>query len=111
MPKNQAARAQGVDLDEYERPDKPGPLPIKIGGRTYQAVDPEELDFRELLEFLEAFNKGNSIKAVYVMIPEEDQEAFFKNKLPPYKLEKMATSYIEHYGLQSSGEADASLPS
>lgn len=107
MPKNATA---GLDLDELERPNDPGPFPVKIGGKTYQANDPEGLDFRELLEFLDAFNKGNSIRAVEVMIRKTDRDAFFKNELPPFKLEAMANAYIEHYGLKT-GEAAASPPS
>lgn len=100
----------GINLDDIERPNDPGPYPITIGGKTYQSTDPEALDYRELLEFLDAFNKGNSIRAVEVMIRKEDRGAFFENELPPYKLEALANGYIEHYGLKT-GEADASPPS
>lgn len=104
-------KPKGLILDDLEVEGDPGPFVVTLGGKQYELLNPQGMDYRELLAFMEEFKNGTPIGAVRVMVQPDDREAFFANRLPPFKLEALANGYVEHFNLGDLGEADASPPS
>ena len=100
-----------LNLDTLEREAAPEPFFVVVGGKRYTFQDPEECDYRDLLESQEEYANGNPRRAIELAIREEDREAFFANRLPGWKLRTLFELYSEHFGLLGLGEADASSPS
>lgn len=99
-----------LNLDKLEAENVTEPYPVVLGGKRYVLIDARDLDFRELIEAQVAFMNGNPMKALETMVETKDQEAFFANKLPLFKLKKMIKGYNDHFGIDP-GEAPASPPS
>lgn len=106
--------AAHLDLDELEREDDPGPFTFTLGGRDYLMIDPQDLDWRELTEVIEVANSergavGGLTDALNKILGDEgDVEAFWKNRMPAFKLDRLLTDYMAHYKLPTPGEAGAS---
>ena len=99
-----------LDLDAIDREDRPEPYTVTIGGRTYEMVDPQELDFRVLIQAQQQAFDGDPMPLFELIVSDEDRDEFFDNDWPSWKLEKMFTLYNEHFGLPTPGEAVASSP-
>ncbi len=102
--------AASFDLDDFERPDKAGPFSVTLGGREYTLVDVTELDYRELLETYQFAESGDFEPAIRCILPEEDRDEFFANKIPIYLFEELFDRYNKHHGIDPK-KANASPPS
>jgi hypothetical protein len=96
-----------IDLDALEREGDPGLFTVTVGGVSYDMVDPQSMDFRELIEILAAGNDGDIVKAITGLLGEADVESFWENRIPAFKLNALLEGYMEHYGFDL-GEASAS---
>jgi hypothetical protein len=94
-----------LNLDTLDREARPGPFSVVLGGKPYVFLDPEDIDWRDLLHAL----KDPSV-FFNLMLPADKSKAWAANKLPGWKLNALMDNYIQHYGLQSSPEAPASPP-
>lgn len=102
MPDQDKPTPISFDLDGLEREGAPGPFVTHIGGRRIQFVDANEVDW-QTIETLD------SDRALYkLVIPEEDQEHFFAQKIPMWKIQALARAYRDHFGMGTAGNAVAS---
>lgn len=100
-PAEQAPAA--LDLDTLEREGgTPIPFVFKLAGRRYVLTDPQGIDWQDLVSGL-----SNPYLFFKFSLPPDDQDEFFKSKLPSWKLNHLIEQYIKHYGLPSVGEAGA----
>lgn len=90
-----------LDLDALEREGDPGPFIFVLGGREYEMLDPQGMDYRDMLPILEATQKGDVKAALHGLLDEEDTEAFWENRIPAFKLNALCQGWLEHYGLGS----------
>lgn len=106
------AAPTSIDLDTLERPDDPGPFTVTHGGNSYEFVDAQELDYRELVDLMVAAGNGDIVGAMGGMIREDDQDEFWETKIPAWKLNALIKGYLAHYKIDfDPGEAGASSPS
>lgn len=108
MAKSDTPAKVSLNLDTLENEGAKEPFVIVLGGTRYELQDPEDADYRDLLEAQEQQVAGNPRRAVELLVKEEDREVFFANKLPTRKLGVLFEKYNAHYGLGAPGESDAS---
>ncbi len=93
----------GIDLDALEREGElPGPFTFRHDGKTFTMLDPQEIDWQDLLSGLR--NPALFIK--YAMAP-EDQKKFFGTRVAAWKMNKLMQSYQEHFNLPDLGNVSA----
>jgi hypothetical protein len=120
--KKAAAPAVALDLDALEDEDDPGPYVIRLGGAVYGLLGPQSLDYKELVGAIVAASSGEPVKSLSILLEESEREAFWRNRIPAFKLEKLLRGWSEHYGIDlhldddagdgdTPGEAGASSPS
>lgn len=83
------------DLDAQERPEnevKP-PFVAALGGRKITMVDPEELDWRDLITLSEPTD------FLRVAISAEDRAFLTKQNIPGWKFTRLLEAYYTHYDL------------
>lgn len=93
-----------LDLDKMEREGAPGPFDFTLEGRRYIMSDPQEVDWQDLLSAMQ-----NPVMFFRLVLPPDDQRAFFQTRLPSWKMNKLMTAYQDHYGLPTAGNP-AGLP-
>ena len=94
-----------LDLDALEREGGPAkPYQFKLGGKVYTMIDPQEIDWQDLISSL----RNPALFIRYAMTT-EDQKAFFDARVPSWKMNKMMEGYQAHYGLPDLGNASALL--
>lgn len=92
-----------LDLDTLEREgDTPGPFTFIHDGDTYSMVDPQEVDWQDLLSGLR-----NPVLFVRFAMSAEDQKRFFAKHVPAWKMNKLMGAYSDHFGLPDLGNANA----
>lgn len=100
-----------LNLDKLEREGTVDPFVVVLGGKRYECADPRDYDYRDAVAAQQAFAAGHPGAAIEMVIPEDQREEFFANRLPAWKLEELFTLYNQHYGLPTPGEARASSAS
>jgi hypothetical protein len=94
-----------LDLDSLEREGGPRvPFTFAHEGQTYTLVDPQEIDWQELL-----MGMRNPALFMRYALSEEDQRKFLSAKVPSWKMNILMEKYQEHYGLPNLGELNALL--
>ena len=83
---------------------------MTLGGVAYDFVDPQSLDYRELLALSADGTNGKLIQSLQRIVADGRADDFLANKLPPFKLTKLFDAYMAHYGLNVP-EAAGSPPS
>lgn len=102
MPDSDKPAPVALNLDTLDREARPDPFSVVLGGKPYVFIDPEDIDWRDLLDAL------NNPRVFFAkMLHAEDAEEFERNDLPGWKLNKLIGAYLEHYGIPSSPEARA----
>lgn len=94
-----------IDLDGMEREDAPEPFTATLGGKVYQFIDAQEIDWRELIEAM-----TGELHGFFRMTLGDQAEEFLDNKLATWKLRKLMDMYIEHFGIIEPGNLMASSP-
>lgn len=97
-----------LNLDTLEREATTEPFDVTLGKKNYVLLSPDEYDYNELLAVQTAIRDGRAFDALVTIVKPADREKFFANSLPAWKVNKLLTSYNEHHGLPSPGEASAS---
>lgn len=92
-----------MDLDALEREGGPrAPFDFMLDGKRFLLADPQELDWQDVISAM-----SNPVMFFRLVLPPEDHVAFFKTKIPGWKMNKLMEAYQTHYGLPSPGEAGA----
>lgn len=92
-----------MDLDALEREGEiPGPFTFQHGGKTFQMLDPQDIDWQDLLAALR-----NPALFIRFAMPLTDQKDFFGQRLAAWKMNKLMEAYVAHFGLPDLGNASA----
>lgn len=91
-----------LNLDTLEREDTKGPFSFLHDGRRWVLSDPEEVDWQELLVSVD-----NPVMLLRCALAEGERDAFFKAKMPTWKMKALAKNYQKHFGLPDAPEAGA----
>lgn len=95
--------AVSLDLDVLEREgDIPGAFTFQFDGKSYQMLDPQEIDWQDLLAGMR-----NPALFVRFAMKLDDQADFFSKRVAAWKMNKLMESYVQHYGLPDLGNASA----
>lgn len=89
-----------LDLDKLEREGAVGPFDFQLEGKRYIMSDPQEVDWQDLLSAMQ-----NPTMFFRLVLPTDDQQEFFRTRLPSWKMRKLMESYQDHYGLPTAGNA------
>lgn len=102
MPKPDKPAPVAMNLDTLDREARPEPFAVVHGGRHYEFVDPQDIDWRDLIQVLQR-------PAVFFekCLSPEDSPEFEKTPMPGWKLNALISKYLEHYGVPSLPEASA----
>lgn len=102
-PVEETKNPASLDLDALEREgDVPGPFTFVLDGETYTMVDPQEVDWQDLLSGLR-----NPALFIRYAMSIEAQKKFFGKRVPAWKMNKLMGAYTEHFGLPDLGNANA----
>jgi len=97
------ANKVGLDLDGLEREgDIPEKFTFVYEGDTYTMLDPQDIDWQELLSGLR-----NPALFIRFALPVEQQRTFFAKRIPSWKMNKLMSAYQAHYGIPDLGNANA----
>lgn len=89
------------DLDAEEREDAPEVFVANVNGRAISMQDPEELDWKDLLDITQP------VDFIKYAVAEEDRQYIFAQKIKSWKLNRLMERYMDHYGLKEKlAEAD-----
>lgn len=92
-----------MDLDALEREGAElKPFVFTHNGRQYTLVDPQEMDWQDLLSGLR-----NPALFLRYALPPADHREFFAGRLPSWKMIALMEGYTKHYGLPDLGNASA----
>ena len=92
-----------LDLDALEREgEKVTPFTFSHGGRVYTMIDPQEIDWQDLLSGFR-----NPALFVRYALNTKDQAEFFTSRVPAWKMNKLMEGYQKHYGLPDLGNLNA----
>lgn len=95
--------AVGLDLDALEREgERPGAFTFQFDGETYEMMDPQDIDWQDLLSGLR-----NPALFIRFAMTTESQKSFFGKRVPSWKMNKLMAAYQDHYGLPDLGNASA----
>lgn len=83
-----------LDVEERDPKDSRPVFAAVVGGRRIVMTDPEELDWQDLYEI------QTPQDFLYACLSTEDRKHLFEQKLPAWKLGKLVTAFMNHYGLE-----------
>lgn len=91
-----ASKEPGVtlDLDTLERQKTPEPFYFRHLGQRYLLVDPQEVDWQELILAI-----NNTYQFFTTIVPADNRDDFFAAKMPSWKMRALMDRYMQHYGL------------
>lgn len=94
------------DLDALEREGgAPAPFQFVHKGKTYTMLDPQEIDWQDLLQGFR-----NPALFVRFAMPVDQQRDFFGTRVEAWKMNALMQQYQKHYGLPDLGNANALRP-
>lgn len=98
-----------LNLDKLEREGAPRPFSFVLGGKHVTAQDPMEMDWKDAAKVEAAFGSGDYESALQIILGDEFEKVS-DERLPGWKLNRLITSVMEHYGqtLGDPGESPAS---
>lgn len=91
------------NVDTVERERTFEPYVVSIGDRSVVMTDPADLDWQILA------NIERPTEFFRHVIADDDKKTFSDAKIPGWKLNLLITDYLKHYGLDTAGNARASL--
>ena len=95
MPANNDKPSVGFNFDTFEG-EAVQPFGVVLDGKRYEAINPLELDYREL----EAASDNGAM--IEILFPEDHKEILSK-KLRVDALQAFSRKCMEHYGLDPTG--------
>lgn len=93
-----------LNLDALDSEGAVEPFRFTLGGETFEAADPRDLDWREV----EAIDTSDYNSVLKSMLTEESYERFLNHKVSVRALDRLSEAVVSHYGMVNSGEGDAS---
>jgi len=93
-------------LDDLENEKTAEPFIFDYQGATFELLDPQDLDWQDLMVAQE-----NPRLMIHIIMPEEQRPIFLEKKLPMRKLEALLKRWQQHFGLPTAGEAEGSARS
>ena len=89
-----------LDLDAEERrpADVKEPFKVKVAGRVITFIDPEELDWQDLLDI----NKPTDW--LHYSLSREDRQHLYEQRLPGWKLNKLIEAFMAWYNIEARAE-------
>lgn len=97
-------RPSALNLDTLEREGAPTPFDFTLAGKRYLMSDPKDIDWQDLIAAM-----SSPHMFFRLVLPAEDRQEFFEQRLPAWKLNILMQRYQDHYGLPSLPNA-AGLP-
>lgn len=92
-----------LDLDGLEREGAVlEPFTFQFDGETFQMLDPQEIDWQNLLSGLR-----NPALFLRFAMPVAEQSKFFAKQVPAWKMNKLMEAYQNHFGIPDLGNANA----
>lgn len=88
-----------LDLDALEREGEGAgkePFTARHGGRVYTMIDPQEVDWQDLLACL-----NNPTLFFKYTLAGASRNEFLSTPMPTWKVNKLMADYLDHYGLPS----------
>lgn len=84
------------DLDSYERPEAEiiPPFVTRIGGRVVSFTNPDEIDWKDLLDITDP------VQFLNFSVTTEDRAHILSLDIPGHKFGKLMESYQAHFKLQ-----------
>ncbi len=84
------------DLDAAERPEKDvkEPFKVRVGGRVVVFGDPEEVDWKDLLDI------ESPVDFLRHSVSESDRIHIIGQDMPGWKLAQLMERYQQHYGFE-----------
>lgn len=84
-----------LDLDAYERPANEviKPFTVRLGGRTIEFTNPDDLDWKDLLDI------EDPIDFLHYCVTDEDRKHILAQDVPGHKFAKLMQTYQDHYQL------------
>lgn len=92
-----------LNLDKLEREGAPDPFEVRLGGKRIEMSDAQDIDWKTLISAM-----GNPHTFFRLIVPADDQEHFFAQDLPTWKMRRLMDAYTAHYGLTDPGNPLAS---
>lgn len=83
-----------IDLDTLERKDRKPPFKAKIGDRVIEMIDPQEIDWRDLLQM------QDPREFLRLALSEEDRSYLSSLELPGWKFGQLMEAFYRHYDLE-----------
>jgi hypothetical protein len=100
---NATKDAVTLNLDVLEREgDVPGPFTFTHDGELYTMLDPQEVDWQDLLSGLR-----NPALFIRFAMSITDQKRFFAKRVPAWKMNKLMEAYTSHFNLPDLGNVSA----
>lgn len=93
------------DLDALEREDTGDAFTFSVAGREITLLDPQEMDWQDL-----ATLNGEDASQFFGAAIEDDDDAdfFLDQAMPAWKLDKLMTAYLKHYGMPTPPKSGGS---
>lgn len=88
-----------LDLDDLQNEHRREPFTVAIGGTTFEMQDIQDVDLGAVTAAFERAKGGDISALVFLIVSEDDREAFFANDLPIWKFQALFERYLHHYGL------------
>lgn len=105
MPEDKPAPVS-LNLDTLEREGSVEAFSVVLGGRPYNFLDPQDIDWQQLMQAM-----LDPMLFFRLCLSEKDSKAFLAQHLPAWKMTRLMDEYMRHFGLPSAPEADALPPS
>jgi hypothetical protein len=83
-----------IDLDSIERKDAKPPFKAKIGDRVITMIDPQEVDWRDLL------NMQDPREFLRLALSVDDREFLSNQDIPGWKFGQLMEAFYRHYDLE-----------
>lgn len=84
-----------LDLDALDRQDPPKPFIFKHNGITFQLLDPDGIDWQDLLAAL----RNPHLFFKHALGDDELRKKFLTAPMPSWKMRRLMTEYQEHFNL------------
>lgn len=103
MPQDQDKPTISLNLDSLEREGRAEPFAIVLGGNRILMSDAQDVEWQSLMLAMQ-----NPHAFFKLVVPADDQDAFFAADLATWKMRRLMEEYTRHYGLTDPGNPGAS---
>lgn len=87
-----------IDLDAATRDDEKPPFKAKVGGRIITMVDPQNIDWRDLLTM------SDPREFLRLSVSEEDRKFLNQQAMEGWRFGKLMEAFYLHYDLEELAE-------